>query len=394
MVNGRKNVQCALCNLLLPGRGGRGRQPVISNVICDSCAEKHRKKCGLCGNEFAPTALRGSRFSYCLSCARSYMKSYKNSGKTISSSLPERECLWCLKSFMPPSVRSKCCSHACNGSHNMYMRHSGELYRASKLMVCECGRLISHQSRHCPTCRNAQCSINGCDEIVRSNGLCNAHYVRSLRGMDMNKPRGWKPPRRKADCSVDGCDRAMNGDDLCLFHLKRRDRGIPLDAPKDYRRPRPAKLCSRPGCDRKHHGQGLCSFHYSRFINGQDLDAPPGNQKRYTNEICLMDGCDKPHANKGYGLCSTHYNAKTRRRYKNGIHWLPLGERDNWICHLCGGIVEQIPGTDAMPDGGNVDHLIPRSKGGPDEWGNVRLAHYRCNHARSDRDLELLNVES
>lgn len=389
MVNGRKNVQCALCNLLLPGRGGRGRQPVIGNVICDDCAEKRRKKCGLCGNEFAPTALRGTRFSYCLSCARSYTKSYNKSGKTISGSLSERECLWCLKSFMPPSVRSKCCSHGCNTAHNQFVKHSGEWNRCSKLMVCQCGKLISHQSKHCPVCRSAQCSIDGCDNPVRSVGLCETHYQRKKRGLDLFASRG--ELRRNPRCFVDGCGRPMNRDDLCLFHLRRRDRGIALDAPANYRQP---KLCTHPGCDRKHHGRGLCSFHHSRLINGRDLDALSGNQKKYTNEICLMDGCGKPHANKGGGLCSSHYRAKYQRKYKNGIHWLPLGERDHWICHLCGGVVEQIPGTSDTPNGGNVDHLIPRSKGGPDEWGNVRLAHYRCNHARSDRDLELLNVES
>jgi hypothetical protein len=134
-------------------------------------------------------------------------------------------------------------------------------------------------------------------------------------------------------------------------------------------------------------------MHRQRKEKGVDFDLPPGYNRKYTNEICLMDGCDKPHANKGYGLCSTHHNAKTRRRYKNGIHWLPLGERDNWICHLCGEIVEKIAGTWDTPNGGNVDHLIPRSKGGLDEWDNVRLAHFFCNWERSDTDLEFFNVE-
>lgn len=391
MTDNHKNAKCSLCHLRLPGRGLRGKKP--TNILCESCADKLRKRCGLCGNDFAPSSLKGTRFVYCLLCARAYNKNYKKHSKTIGNSLSERECLWCLQPFMPPSIRSKCCSHACNGSHNMYMRHSGEQYRASKLMLCKCGKLISRQSKHCPTCRSAQCFIDGCDETVCSNGLCNMHYIRSLRGKDMDNPRGWRPPRRKSDCSIDGCSRPMSKDDLCLFHLSRRDRGIPLDAPINYRRPRPAKLCTHTGCDRKHHGQGLCSFHYSRLLNGQDLDAP-FNQKKYINEICLMDGCDKPHANKGYGLCSTHHNAKTRRRYKNGIHWLPLGERDNWVCHLCNGVVDQVAGTWDTPNGGNVDHLIPRSKGGLDEWDNVRLAHFLCNWERSDTNLELFNVES
>ena len=387
MTEGNKNVKCSMCDLHLPGRGLRGKKP--TNILCASCGGKLRKRCGLCGDDFAPSSLKGTRFVYCLSCSRSYSKNYNKHSKTIGNSLSELECLWCLKTFMPPSVRSKCCSHRCNTSHNIYKKHSGERYRASKLMVCKCGKLISHQSKHCRSCRSAECSIDGCSDIVRSNGLCNAHYIRNLRGMDMDKPRG----ARQHPCLFNSCEKPQNDEGLCLFHLKRQKLGIPLDAPSRYRPPKPPRLCTHPGCDRKRDAQGLCSMHRQRKEKGVDFDLPPGYNRKYTNEICLMDGCDKPHANKGYGLCSTHHNAKTRRRYKNVIHWLPLGERDNWICHLCGEIVEKIAGTWDTPNGGNVDHLIPRSKGGLDEWDNVRLAHFFCNWERSDTDLEFFNVE-
>lgn len=384
----RINAKCSLCNLALPGRALRGKRP--TNILCESCGEKLRKHCGLCGTDFAPSSLKGLRFSYCLQCARNYSKNYKKHSKTIAGSLSERECLWCLKPFTPPSVRSKCCSHGCNTAHNQFVKHSGEWNRYSKLIVCKCGKLISNQSKYCLACRQAQCSIDGCENIVRSNGLCNTHVIRKRRGMDMNKPQNWRPPRRKSDCSIDGCDRPSNQDDLCLFHLRRRDRGIPLDAPPGYQRPRAPKLCTQAGCERKHHGKGLCNFHYFRKIAGLNLDKPKAT-KKYTNEICLIENCGRPHAGKGKGLCKTHYRAKYGRKYKNGLHWLPLGDRDGWVCHLCGWVVEQSAGNWKNPNGATVDHLIPRSKGGPDEWDNVRLAHYKCNHKRSDQDLDLLN---
>lgn len=46
------------------------------------------------------------------------------------------------------------------------------------------------------------------------------------------------------------------------------------------------------------------------------------------------------------------------------------------VCHLC------------RQDGATTaDHVIPRSKGGPDTLANLRPAHGPCNYARGDMDL-------
>lgn len=46
------------------------------------------------------------------------------------------------------------------------------------------------------------------------------------------------------------------------------------------------------------------------------------------------------------------------------------------LCHLC-----RRDGADT------ADHLIPRSKGGPDALANLRPSHKVCNSARGDMDL-------
>jgi 5-methylcytosine-specific restriction endonuclease McrA len=46
------------------------------------------------------------------------------------------------------------------------------------------------------------------------------------------------------------------------------------------------------------------------------------------------------------------------------------------VCHLC-----RTDGADS------ADHLIPRSKGGPDSLDNLRPAHHGCNSARGDLSL-------
>ena len=47
--------------------------------------------------------------------------------------------------------------------------------------------------------------------------------------------------------------------------------------------------------------------------------------------------------------------------------------RDGWMCQYCGSAAE------------NVDHVIPRSRGGPHEWDNVVAACRRCNSKKENR---------
>lgn len=61
-----------------------------------------------------------------------------------------------------------------------------------------------------------------------------------------------------------------------------------------------------------------------------------------------------------------------------------LGERDNWRCHICQGLVS--PGRRFPdPECGTVDHLIPVSDDGTDAPENLRLAHLKCNSSRGRR---------
>lgn len=47
--------------------------------------------------------------------------------------------------------------------------------------------------------------------------------------------------------------------------------------------------------------------------------------------------------------------------------------RDSWMCQYCGGTAE------------NVDHVIPRSRGGEHAWENVVAACRRCNSRKENR---------
>lgn len=60
-------------------------------------------------------------------------------------------------------------------------------------------------------------------------------------------------------------------------------------------------------------------------------------------------------------------------------------QRDDWTCQLCLEPVER--DGDKWGDWApSLDHVVPRSKGGSDDWDNLRLAHRWCNAVRGAED--------
>jgi 5-methylcytosine-specific restriction endonuclease McrA len=79
--------------------------------------------------------------------------------------------------------------------------------------------------------------------------------------------------------------------------------------------------------------------------------------------------------------------------------WYIVLERDNWTCQYCG--VKANPkdydrlryrGVDTIQyEGGvvlNVDHIIPRSKGGKNTLDNLKTACFACNQNKKHKKLE------
>lgn len=89
---------------------------------------------------------------------------------------------------------------------------------------------------------------------------------------------------------------------------------------------------------------------------------------------------------------------KTSDRYDGitvdkGITLKRLAKRDNNICALCGKPVDwndfYIDENNTVICGDNYpsrDHIKPISKGGLHSWGNVQLAHRKCNTLKSNKE--------
>ena len=63
-----------------------------------------------------------------------------------------------------------------------------------------------------------ECTVEGCERLAYTRGLCQMHYRRVL-GTGGAGPPGSLKQRRK--CSVIGCDRQVDARDLCHGHYRR-----------------------------------------------------------------------------------------------------------------------------------------------------------------------------
>jgi 5-methylcytosine-specific restriction endonuclease McrA len=82
---------------------------------------------------------------------------------------------------------------------------------------------------------------------------------------------------------------------------------------------------------------------------------------------------------------SSNRNSKKRKNLRKRLY-----ERDNGICQICDWPVSLEEFT--------IDHIIPRSKGGPNSFDNMQITHAICNNNRGNKDyvkvdlfIELVN---
>ncbi len=80
------------------------------------------------------------------------------------------------------------------------------------------------------------------------------------------------------------------------------------------------------------------------------------------------------------------------RRYINvprrQAHWSRRGVlmRDNYVCIYCGVTIGSLSKDKVLAkDDFTIDHIVPRSRGGKDQWTNTACACYHCNHRKGSR---------
>ena len=71
----------------------------------------------------------------------------------------------------------------------------------------------------------------------------------------------------------------------------------------------------------------------------------------------------------------TSYVRVPRDAHRRKITRRAIFARDRWTCQYCGGVRGTL----------TLDHVIPRSRGGPSEWDNIVAACAPCNRRKGNR---------
>lgn len=244
------------------------------------------------------------------------------------------------------------------------------------------------------------CSVDGCENARRyANGDCPVHYQR------FRKYGTYDLPPKVTHCIIGSCGvklGAGRGRGFCRAHY-RRWRKICIIAE-----------CSIAGCSGIVQARGWCSKHWSRWDRYGNPEHRYGYEVHDGKRVCAMCKEDKPldqfgeRAGKAsYCMrCSADIAAERRRlglvdQEKNWAYVaarraqrlaagserfdrIEIFERDNWTCQLCGGLIDRTL-THPHPWHGNIDHVVPLSKGGSHSRENAQASHFRCNLQKGNR---------
>lgn len=133
------------------------------------------------------------------------------------------------------------------------------------------------------------CTVDGCTNGAKGNGLCSAHYAAAAR-RDPNRPR----------CATEGCDGAARTRGLC-------DRCYIAASKAGTLPPRPERQagpCSTEGCERPVKAKGKCHPCYT---------AARQKERAVRDDLptCTIPGCDRVVYAKA--LCQSHYKTERKR---------------------------------------------------------------------------------
>lgn len=187
----------------------------------------------------------------------------------------------------------------------------------------------------------------------------------------------------KPRCAVDGCDSPSRKKGWCASHYAQTQRTGEDPVPFQYKWSKhvPCLNCGLTTEDSIHrrYCSDACRVAYS--LNGQ---------RRPTETRCVACGVmiDLTVRGKKGQLRkrSVKFCRPCKRDYsKYKLSARELAVRDGLTCGICGTDVDMTLTRSDGLDCASVDHIVPRSRGGTHDPGNLQLAHLRCNMRKSDR---------
>jgi len=209
------------------------------------------------------------------------------------------------------------------------------------------------------------CGILNCTKKVFARSLCKNHYSKQRR-IEEDKPIR---PHYGNKCIIEECEKIPWCRGMCRHHYRiwNNNRKGKIIIPRGFY----PKICSVDGCERPSAAKGLCSTHYDRFMEHGD----PLYKTQYESRsgVCIVENCHNPILARK--LCGGHYTILM----KYGID----PSKPPFECYICGSIHSYWNLAEI-----EVDHIIPKSRGGDNSPENVNVACRKCNHSKNDATME------
>ena len=270
---------------------------------------------------------------------------------------------------------------------------------------------------------DGKCSSNGCQNLAKFKGLCIKHYSEYKRihvegscckrckivipkhnwhGYCSNYCKDWEEFKECLNCGK----KVLNEDSRTSKFEKRY---CSKQCMREHQKPvMPSGFCEH------------CGVYFVRKIKRQvdsarfcsrecAFEHKSENSKPKKPKSCLVwffecKQCKKIFASRSEKSIYCSRSCHSKWRYDNDIEYKTahntrsrnrramkrsavihknieikiLAKRDKHICGLCGEKVD-LRHRWPHPMSGSIDHIMPLTKGGLHEWGNVQLAHLRCN---------------
>lgn len=222
-----------------------------------------------------------------------------------------------------------------------------------------------------------RCAIDECDKSTHGkDGLCAKHHTRLKRHGSTSEDvlvRG----KNEGNCPIDGCENPMRSIGLCASHATQKRR-IGEAKPFTYKWAERGncKVCGKPCTERgrREYCSGACQAIVSRNQAIPPQVVPCG---RCGADIHLgapiVGGGRKGRLDK-----ATCDDCKRVREIGQKTSASDLAKRDGTDCSICGDTVDM---SISYPDlqSASVDHVIAYSRGGSHDPSNLALSHLVCN---------------
>lgn len=236
--------------------------------------------------------------------------------------------------------------------------------------------------------RRTQCGAPECARL-HTNAVAKAQR-------ESRKARGLPEIRTAYNHTCNGCGKAFTTREKHANHCSIQcfNKNKPIE---DYLKaaaarqqpiyPYECKVCGRQGIG--HFNRTVCDDNMCQYLGTNGRVSCPWYYKTcawcdqpFTTEYGTKKHCTTKCSNASK-LVARGYDPREYRRHANLVY-----QRDNYTCHLCGKHTLKAWDENNRDESPSLDHIIPKSQGGPDTPDNLACAHWLCNTLRSVTDVD------